>query len=231
MSLVPCEFKRSKKSKSIKLFIGYQNQVVITVPWNCPYQEALNFLNSKGTWIEKQLDCRDKVQSLLDYLLKKPTIYGQGKKWAVEISFSDQSGRLKIETDPATKIHLILQKEHPYEQQIYLLLRKFAHQVLKVRLAELAEKTGLIVKKVRIADQHSRWGSCSETGTISLNWRLILIPSKLQDHILFHELAHLKHMNHSSDYYDYLNTLDSNMKKHQENFQKINNRIMRLGRM
>ena len=60
---------------------------------------------------------------------------------------------------------------------------------------------------MRIGNQRSRWGSCSESGTISLNWRLILLPCELGNYVLSHELAHLEHLNHSASFWQFLEQL------------------------
>jgi predicted metal-dependent hydrolase len=66
---------------------------------------------------------------------------------------------------------------------------------------EYATQHELPVKRVTVRNQRSRWGSCSRRGTISLNWRLIQAPGFVRDYIILHELAHLRHMNHSRRYW------------------------------
>ena len=55
--------------------------------------------------------------------------------------------------------------------------------------------------KLRIKDQKTRWGSCSNKGNINLNWRIIMAPHQVAAYVIIHELAHLKHMNHSKDFW------------------------------
>lgn len=68
---------------------------------------------------------------------------------------------------------------------------------LPARAWELAAESGVDAKHVAVRNQRSRWGSCSATGTISLNWRLIQVPDAVRDYIIKHELMHLREMNHS----------------------------------
>jgi predicted metal-dependent hydrolase len=65
-----------------------------------------------------------------------------------------------------------------------------------------AERMGLVPAKVRISRARRRWGSCSSKRTISLNWRLIMIPQETARYICVHELAHLRQMNHSQAFWN-----------------------------
>jgi hypothetical protein len=76
-------------------------------------------------------------------------------------------------------------------------LRRLAAHELPARLAELAGQHGFVVCRVTVRAQRTRWGSCSRSGTISLNWRLIQTPAYVRDYIILHELAHMRQMNHS----------------------------------
>jgi predicted metal-dependent hydrolase len=82
----------------------------------------------------------------------------------------------------------------PAEQRA---LRRRAQQELPARLLELAAALGLVVAKVSVRNQRRRWGSCSPSGLICLNWRLITMPGWVRDYVLYHELMHLKRMDHS----------------------------------
>jgi hypothetical protein len=75
--------------------------------------------------------------------------------------------------------------------------RRLAAKHLPARLAAFSERMGLQPRRVIVRGQKTRWGSCSTTGTISLNWKLMAMPPMVVDYVIVHELAHLRHMNHS----------------------------------
>lgn len=68
---------------------------------------------------------------------------------------------------------------------------------LPARAWELAAQTRMNLTRVSVRDQRSRWGSCTASGAMSLNWRLIMTPEFVRDYIILHELMHLREMNHS----------------------------------
>jgi predicted metal-dependent hydrolase len=76
-------------------------------------------------------------------------------------------------------------------------LRTLATRELPARCLQLAEQHGLRVARVVIRNQRTRWGSCSPSRIIALNWRLIQMPPAVSDYVLLHELMHLRQHNHS----------------------------------
>jgi predicted metal-dependent hydrolase len=76
-------------------------------------------------------------------------------------------------------------------------LAALAARELPARVMELAEQQGVQIARVSVRNQRSRWGACSPRRAITLNWRLIQMPPSVVDYIIFHELAHLRHANHS----------------------------------
>jgi len=75
--------------------------------------------------------------------------------------------------------------------------RRRAGVELPARLLELAAAVGVSVRKVSVRNQRQRWGSCSRAGHICLNWRLVTMPPWVRDYVIYHELMHLKRMDHS----------------------------------
>ena len=80
-------------------------------------------------------------------------------------------------------------------------LRHRAARELPVQLHLLAQRHGLTVPRVSVRDQRSRWGSCSPSGHICLNWRLVLMPDAVRDYVLVHELMHLRRLDHSPKFW------------------------------
>lgn len=76
-----------------------------------------------------------------------------------------------------------------------------ARRELPPRLLELARLHGLHVSKISVRNQRWRWGSCSPSGHICLNWRLVTMPEWVRDYVLIHELMHLRRLDHSRKFW------------------------------
>lgn len=75
--------------------------------------------------------------------------------------------------------------------------RQAAKEYIPRRADYFAQRIGVSYERIRIAEQKTRWGSCSSRGTLSFNWKLMLAPPKVLDYVVVHELCHLIEMNHS----------------------------------
>lgn len=80
-------------------------------------------------------------------------------------------------------------------------VRAIATVELPARCADLAQRHGLVVSRVSIRNQRSRWGSCSSGGAVALNWRLVQMPADVRDYVILHELMHLRQPNHSRQFW------------------------------
>ncbi len=80
-------------------------------------------------------------------------------------------------------------------------LRERAKSVLAQRTAYFARQIGVTYGRITVRDQKTRWGSCSQTGNLNFNFRLILAPSEVLDYVVVHELCHRRQMNHSTQFW------------------------------
>ncbi len=79
--------------------------------------------------------------------------------------------------------------------------RNLARECITKRASYYAAQLGVTYSSIRIAEQKTRWGSCSSRGTLSFHWRLILAPPAVMDYVVVHEVCHLIHMDHSPDFW------------------------------
>lgn len=101
------------------------------------------------------------------------------------------------------------------------ILTKKARDYLPYRLEYYAKLYGYHYERCRLSHAATRWGSCSSTGTISLNIGLMQVPEVLRDYVIIHELAHLNHMDHSDAFWTEVGSHDPRYKEHRNKLKRF----------
>lgn len=81
------------------------------------------------------------------------------------------------------------------------------------------------INSIRLKYIHSRWGSCATNGNLNFSTKILLAPTKIMDHIIIHELAHLKEMNHGPRFWKWVEKGDSDWVKHEAWLKKNGDRL------
>jgi len=224
-------FKRKKGLRRLRMSFNYENQLVVSMPWHCSESKARQFVEEQKEWIHSQKKQLAPVLTLADYLVQYPTLSLNGRAVTISIHQVGSGGNHWIYDDVRAEGLFQVQKAISGSKSLETLFRSLASTSLKKRTAFLAERSQLFPNQVAVRDQKSRWGSCSQTGAISLNWRLLLCSPGAQDYVILHELAHLRHLNHSADFHRLLTELDPNRSEHEKELDKHGSRWMRVGRI
>jgi hypothetical protein len=192
---VPVEFVRTRRARHYILRVKPDGGLRVTVPWHGSRAEALRFVEERRAWIARERDKRAADREVPAHWVDGTPVLFRGGEYPlrttaldcrrVRVSFADQT--FVLSAVRATRL----------KAWVEAWLRRLAAIDLPERLARLAMQHGFEVKAVSIRNQRSRWGSCSPSGRISLNWRLVQFPPAVADYVLIHELVHLRHMNHS----------------------------------
>ncbi|MES2203452.1 MAG: M48 family metallopeptidase [Patescibacteria group bacterium] len=99
--------------------------------------------------------------------------------------------------------------------------KEAARALVHARLAYYNTFYGHTLRKVFIKNTKSRWGSCSERGNLNFNYKILFIPSELQDYIIVHELCHLRAFNHGPDFWALVARTVPNWRAHRRALRKI----------
>jgi hypothetical protein len=180
-------FVRNPRSRRYILRLKPDGTVRATVPARGTISEARAFAERNIDWINRQLQQRQRT-AVWDHGTE---VLYRGQQVALNVgavvSFGDQ---VLPFTSPASLRQAV-------EQHLWQL----AARELPPRTRELAAQHNVLVNRITVRNQRTRWGSCSRRGTISLNWRLIQTPTYVRDYIILHELMHRRQMNHSKSFW------------------------------
>ena len=96
---------------------------------------------------------------------------------------------------------IMAQSSDVIKKEIIRLLRVVIKSHLNIRVQEWSEVMNLKPNEIRVKLMRSRWGSCSSKENLNFSLNLVLLPKEIVDYIIVHELAHLKEMNHSNQFW------------------------------
>ena len=105
-------------------------------------------------------------------------------------------------------------KQTSIKRALKTLYRRKARERFAQRADHYAEEMSVEYQQIEIRNQRTKWGSCSTTGTLGLNWRLMMAPPEIIDYVVIHELAHLRETNHTNAFWSLVAEYDPDCKEH-----------------
>ncbi len=225
---LPVKLVFSPHARGLRLTVGSTGNVRLSFPRGTHRENAARFIREKSAWILRALAAAKPASTIAAHLEKFPWVTVAGKICILEISETQARPFFVFREGEELVIFRHRGGEHR-ENDLQNLLRALATKTLPARTAHWGRETGAAFKRVSIRNQRGRWGSCSGNGTISLNWRLLLLPPALQDYVILHELAHTREMNHSSKFWDQLARWDRESEKNDRALTKEWGNLMHLG--
>ena len=185
----------SKRAASFRLSLPATGPV-LSIPERARWIDAEAFLLRHRHWLAARLP-RQARQKRLEAGAEVPV---RGEPHLV-IGTGKLRGRVELvpQLDIA-ELHVPGSPEHQ-PRRLFDWLKAEALIDLTARSEFHATRLGVTVKDIKLRSQSSRWGSCSSTGSINYNWRLILAPPFVLDYVAAHEVAHLVEMNHSDAFW------------------------------
>ncbi|MCI0564460.1 MAG: M48 family metallopeptidase, partial [Nitrososphaera sp.] len=195
---ISCCVRTSLRARSIRLSVSPETGLVITRPLGCSDQRCVFELRRHAKWIAKQMNRWE----ALALSISKRWPYGlallyRGEEHHVRIENCRRRNSVERMSE---RILLVRMKRPGIEGAQRLLKRWYGSEAMRwimERTAVLGECMNARWTRVAVRDQHRRWGSCSTTGRLSFNYRLVMAPPRVMDYVVVHELAHCHQMNHS----------------------------------
>jgi len=184
----PIELRPHPRARAMRLRLDEaRERLILTFPRRMSRRTALDWAQAQRDWVEAQLAQLQPGEPFLP---------------GAEIPFEGRNVLLHWQPSLPRTPRLsadVLSCGGPadaFAGRIERFLRAEARQGLSQATAETARRAAVSVKSVAVGDASSRWGSCSSSGAVRYNWRLILAPPHLLRWVVAHEVAHRRHMDH-----------------------------------
>ena len=214
--------KFSNRRKNLAIQISNDGEIIVKAPYGTPEETIRLALEKHKKWIEKKLF---EINQRDPKFLKRKFINGEG--------FLYLGNWYRLEIVKNQKEPLILKdffylsdKYKEKAREVFInWYKKQAKKVINERVNYYSNLTGLNPKSVKITSAQKRLGSCSSKGNLNFSWRLVMLPVRVIDYVVVHELAHLEEHNHSKNFWVKVKTIMPDYEKH-KNWLKENAYMM-----
>jgi predicted metal-dependent hydrolase len=208
---IKIDVKKSKR-KTMSIFVERDGTVSALVPENLSDIEIQHVLEAKEYQINKYLA----EWKVLNYnKIEREYVNGQsylylGRNYRLRLVDDEHQGIVfKDGYFELSKNKLEKAKE---------LFKDFYKKKLEVKIERIVKthlkRMGLSANRIKVMELQNRWGSCSVKGNLNFHWKCAMAPVDVINYIVAHEVVHLKHPNHSREFWNDLDKLIPNYQRH-----------------
>jgi len=215
------QWRRSARARRVSLRIDPRDgTVVVTLPPRTGRPAGVALLMDHADWVARRLAALPGAVALedgaavpldgVDHRIR----HMPGQRGAVWL----EDGEIRVAGDPAF-----------LARRVADFLRAEARRRLCQQVGEKAALSQLRPSRVTVKDTRTRWGSCASSRALAFSWRLVMAPRFVQEYVVAHEVAHLRHMNHGPRFWALVATLTPHTDEAVEWLRTEGPRLMRVG--
>ncbi len=201
---VPYRIRRSDRARRIRVSVDGNGEIEVVLPRRSPERHAAEAVKELAPWIERRR--RAVARVALEVARTPGTVPYLGET-------------LRLVPEPGrTRVHRrgdgLLVPEGDPRPALERWYRRRAKAEIGPRLDAATHRAGSRYTGLTIRAQRTRWASCSSTGAMSFNWRLLLAPPEILDYVVEHEVCHLEVMDHSPRFWRLLASRSPDWRAH-----------------
>ena len=196
------------------------NDLQIRVPEHLGDERVASILKQKRSWIRSKVaELRRVPPHRSKELISGESFPYLGRNYRLKVHEGHQvgvclsGGYLKATIRPNEQGEKRLQRIQQYLENWY---RNKALERLREKANCYAKEIGVIPTDISVKNFKSRWGSCHKNGQVIFNWNIIKAPHSIVDYVVIHELCHLIHPNHSTDFWELVKRHDISYSEHKQ---------------
>lgn len=201
----------SARAQQVRLRVSIHDGVVVTVPRGFDHARIPALVERRRSWLEKhwrRIEEWRSAQGDAD-LPERIALQAIDEQWTVEYR-RHAATRIQLLVHPGCRLVVqgAIDNQLDCHRALHRWLARMARQHLAPWLRQLSVQTDHPFDRVLIKGQKTRWGSCTQQRTISINYKLLFLPPPLVRYVLLHELCHTAVMNHSRRFWARLEKLE-----------------------
>jgi predicted metal-dependent hydrolase len=211
------KIRESARARRVQFHCSVHNGVELVVPRAFDRRHLPDLIAQNRPWLERaqRRIKRQRAQLPSEYFESLPaSVHLRALAKTYEIIYAKRASNA-VRVRPFVERVLVdgdIENEALVSRGLHRWLRQEAKRHLPLRLRELSRELGLPYERCVIKGQKTRWGSCSSSGIINLNDKLLLFPPEVVRYLMVHELCHTRHLNHSRRFWALVTQFEPNYK-------------------
>jgi predicted metal-dependent hydrolase len=223
VTTIPYRIRRSERARRARILVDGDG-VEVVVPRRFPLREVEPFVEEKRAWIERTLKRLRETEAELPAARLEDGGVVPYLGETLGLSVRVEPGRQRehvVRRGEELRVALpadaerLLPSEGALRDALERWYRKRARAEVTPRLDAACARAGTSYTRLQIRGQRTRWASCSSTGAMSFNWRLLLAPAEILDYVVEHEVAHLELLDHSPRFWRLLASRSPDWREHE----------------
>ena len=218
------EIKRGNREKTVAIHVNPTAAVTVLAPRRLNEERIRAIVQKKARWIlEKQefLKRNEHLTSPKEFVSGESFPY-LGRQYRLKVLRTGGGpggtckliqGRFQVEIEGDLGAE---EEKRSVRKALTAWYLRHAGEKVKERIDQLAKQLGKYPQRIEIKEQKRRWGSCSRSGVIRLNWKIIMTPISILDYVIVHELCHLIHPHHSPQFWNKVQSILPDHKKRRD---------------
>ena len=180
--------RRSERARRVRVTVDPARGVEVVLPRRAAEREAAAAIRELRPWIERRVRELERARATV-------AARGGGVPYLGQLlDVVAQPGRTRVHRRGDSLLVPHGAGQTPAIERWY---RRAARAEIQPRLDLACAQAGTSYASLTVRGQKTRWASCSPTGAMSFNWRLLLAPERILDYVVWHEVCHLEIMDHS----------------------------------
>ncbi len=202
---IPYSIRRSPRARRVSVTVDAATGVEVVLPRRARKREAAVAVRELRPWIERRLRSLERARAELG--LRSGLVPYLG----ATLELRREPGRERV----ARRGETLLVPAGDHRPALERWYRRRARAEIEPRLRRACARAGHELRSLSIRGQRTRWASCSTSGAMSFNWRLLLAPEPVLDTVVWHEVCHLDVPDHSPRFWALLERRRPDHREHQ----------------
>lgn len=193
------QIKRSSRRKTLEITVDRSGDLQVSAPPEIAEERLREFVLEKRFWIYTKLAEKDRLQKVVQ---AKTFVDGEG------FLYLGRSYRLRIVDEQLAPLRLLngrfmLRRELVGEGRAHLIAWYSGRAKIWLwdKVQEYVARMEVAPVGLKVQDLGFRWGSCGKADTLYFHWKTILLPPRIAEYVVVHELAHLHHPHHTPEFW------------------------------